>query len=189
MRAIYRERVARHVNWNAATQLVDKNPLNLLKLPLLRRLYPQARILLALRHPADVVLSNYQQNFRSPVFVALCETLESTARGYATAMDFWLDQHAVLRGDVFVSRYEDLVTDLPQRARALTDFLRLPWDDALLRPESRARARGYISTPSYAQVAEPVNTRAIDRWRAYADWFAPLRSVLDPYLQRWNYRW
>ncbi len=189
MRAIYRERVARHVNWNAATQLVDKNPLNLLKLPLLRRLYPQARIVLALRHPADVVLSNYMQNFRSPVFAALCETLESTARGYAAAMDFWLDQHAVLGGDVFVSRYEDLVADLPQRARALTDFLRLPWDDALLRPETRARERGYISTPSYAQVTEPVSTRAIDRWRAYADWFAPLRPVVDPYLQRWDYRW
>ena len=189
MRAIYRERVARHVNWDAATQLVDKNPLNLLKLPLLRRLYPHARIVLALRHPADVVLSNYMQNFRSPIFVAMCETLESTARGYAAAMDFWLDQHAVLGGDIFVSRYEDLVADLPRRARALTDFLRLPWDDALLRPETRARARGYISTPSYAQVAEPVNTRAIDRWRAYADWFAPLRPVLHPYLQRWDYRW
>jgi len=189
MRAIYRERVARHVNWNATTQLVDKNPLNLLKLPLLRRIYPHARIVLALRHPADVVLSNYMQNFRSPVFVALCETLESTARGYATAMDFWLDQHAALGGNVFMSRYEDLVADLPHRARALTDFLQLPWNDALLRPEAQARERGYISTPSYAQVAEPVNTRAIDRWRAYAEWFEPLRHVFDPFVQRWGYRW
>ncbi|HSX58770.1 MAG TPA: sulfotransferase [Tahibacter sp.] len=189
MRAIYRERVARHVDWNASTRLVDKNPLNLLKLPLIRRIYPHARIVLALRHPADVVLSNYMQNFRSPVFVALCETLRTTAEGYAAAMDFWIDQHALLGGDVFVSRYEDLVADLPARARALTEFLGVPWDDALLRPDAHARERGYISTPSYAQVAEPVNTRAIGRWQAYAEWIAPLRPLLDPYARRWGYAW
>lgn len=189
MRAIYRERAAHHVTWNATTRLVDKNPLNLLKLPLIRRLWPRARIVLALRHPADVVLSNYMQNFRSPVFVAFCETLASTARGYAAAMDFWIDQHAALGGDVFVSRYEDLVTDLPSCARALTDFLQLPWHEALLRPDARARERGYISTPSYAQVAEPVTTRAVGRWQAYAEWFAPLREPLAPYVARWNYAW
>lgn len=189
MRAIYRERASRHVTWNAATRLVDKNPLNLLKLPLIRRLWPQARIVLALRHPADVVLSNYLQNFRSPVFVAFCGTLESTARGYAAAMDFWIDQQAALGGDVLVSRYEDLVAELPARARALTDFLQLPWHDAVLRPEARARERGYISTPSYAQVAEPVTTRAVGRWQAYAEWFAPLRAPLTPYLTRWGYAW
>ena len=189
MRAIYRERVSRHVAWSGPTRLVDKNPLNLLKLPLIRRLWPHARIVLALRHPADVVLSNYMQNFRSPVFVALCETLRSTAQGYAATMDFWLDQHALLGGDVFVSRYEDLVADLPARARALTDFLGLGWDDALLRPDTRARERGYISTPSYAQVSEPVNTRAVGRWQAYAPWLTPLQPLLAPYVERWNYAW
>ncbi|MBL8297067.1 MAG: sulfotransferase [Rhodanobacteraceae bacterium] len=189
MRAIYRERVSRHVAWNGTTRLVDKNPLNLLKLPLIRRLWPRARIVLALRHPADVVLSNYMQNFRSPVFVALCETLQSTAQGYAAAMDFWLDQQALLGGDVYVSRYEDLVADLPARARALTDFLGLSWDPALLRPDAHARERGYISTPSYAQVTEPVNARAVGRWQAYAHWILPLRPLLDPYAERWGYAW
>jgi Tfp pilus assembly protein PilF len=189
MRAIYRARVARHVDWSPATRLVDKNPLNLLKLPLLQRVFPHARIVLALRHPADVVLSNYMQNFRSPVFVALCATLESTARGYATAMDFWLDQHALLGGDVFTSRYEDLVGDIAQQSRALLQFLGLPWHDAVLAPHRHAPARGYISTPSYAQVLEPVNTGAVQRWRAYAPWFAPLRPLLDPYLRRWDYTW
>jgi hypothetical protein len=88
-----------------------------------------------------------------------------------------------------VSRYEDLVADLPARARALTDFLGLRWDDALLRPDAHARERGYISTPSYAQVAEPVNTRAVGRWQAYAPWIAPLQPMLDPFVRRWSYAW
>ena len=55
--------------------LVDKNPLNMLRLPMIRRLFPNARIILALRHPCDVLLSCYMQNFRSPAFMVLCSTL------------------------------------------------------------------------------------------------------------------
>lgn len=189
MRAIYRERVARHLRWGDGVQLVDKNPLNLIRLPLIRRLYPQARIILALRHPADVVLSNYMQNFRSPAFVAMCETLHSTSVGYDTAMGFWCDQHAVLGGNVFESRYETLVKDLPGQARRLLEFLGLPWDDALLAPHAHAAARGYISTPSYTQVMEPVNTRAVERWRPYEQWLEPCKPLLQPYVDRWNYSW
>ena len=39
--------------------LVDKNPLSLNALPLINRLFPDAKIILALRHPCDVVLSCY----------------------------------------------------------------------------------------------------------------------------------
>lgn len=189
MRAIYRESVSRHLRWSDGVQLVDKNPLNLLKLPLIRRLYPNARIILALRHPGDVLVSNYMQNFRSPVFVAMCASVETTARGYATAMGFWCDQHAVLGGNVFESRYETLVGDLPGQARRLVDFLGLPWDDALLAPHERAAARGYISTPSYSQVTQPVNMRAVERWRPYQQWLQPYKPLLQPYLDRWNYAW
>ena len=47
--------------------LVDKNPLNWARVPLIRALFPQAKIILALRHPCDVILSCYMQNLRSTV--------------------------------------------------------------------------------------------------------------------------
>ncbi|HJU38514.1 MAG TPA: sulfotransferase [Tahibacter sp.] len=188
MRAVYDERVARHVVRSADVRLVDKNPLNLLKLPLIRRLWPHAKIVLMLRHPADAVLSNYMQSFNSPAFVAMCETVESTARGYADAMDFWLDQSAVLAPDVLELRYEDLVADIEPHARRLIAFLELPWDDAVLRFHEHARKRGYISTPSYTQVIEPVNARAVGRALAYAPWLAGAESILAPYVERLGYR-
>lgn len=40
-----------------ALHAVDRNPLNLVRLPLVATLFPQAQVLLALRHPCDVVLS------------------------------------------------------------------------------------------------------------------------------------
>lgn len=188
LRAIYAGRVARHVTLADGQRLVDKNPLNLLKLPLIRRLWPHAKIVLLLRHPADAVISNYMQSFNSPAFVAMCETVESTARGYADAMDFWIGQREVLQPDVFELRYEDLVADLETHARRLIEFLGLPWDDAVLRFHEHARKRGYISTPSYTQVIEPINARAVGRAQAYAAWLAPALPILAPYIERWGYQ-
>ncbi len=58
---------------------IDKHPLNGLKLPLIARLFPEARILLALRDPRDVVLSCFRRRFRmsAPYYEML--TLETAA--------------------------------------------------------------------------------------------------------------
>jgi hypothetical protein len=67
------------------------------------------------------------------------------------------------------------------------EFLQLPWDDAVLRPQEHAREKGFISTPSYSQVIEPVHRKAVDRWRAYEAHLAPMLPALAPYLERWGY--
>jgi hypothetical protein len=57
----------------------------------------------------------------------------------------------------------------------------------MLRPAERAQAKGYISTPSYAQVTQPVNSKSVDRWRRYEKYFAGALPPLAPYLERWGY--
>ena len=66
-------------------------------------------------------------------------------------------------------------------------FLGLDWADAQLAPAAHALAKGFISTPSYAQVIEPVNRRAVGRWQHYAPFFSDAMPVLQPYLDRWSY--
>ena len=43
---------------------IDKHPLNTLKLPLIARMFPDARILFACRDPRDVVLSCFRRRFK-----------------------------------------------------------------------------------------------------------------------------
>ena len=71
--------------------------------------------------------------------------------------------------------------------RKLAEFLLLPWDEALLAPGEHARAKGYISTPSYSQVVQPINRKSVGRWKRYEKHFKDALPILTPYAQRWGY--
>lgn len=187
LRSRYWDLVRRRARIPPGKRLVDKNPLNILRLPLISRLFPRAKIILALRHPCDVVLSNFMQTFRTPAYVALTSTLASTARGYADTFDFWVDQAAVLKPDVVDLRYEDVVDDIEAQSRRITDFLGMPWDERMINFHERAKERGYIATPSYHQVIEPVNRKGVARWERYRNYLDPVIPVLRPHIERWGY--
>jgi len=187
LRSRYHGLVAGKIRRAEGTRLVDKNPLNMLWVPLIRRLFPASKFILALRHPCDVVLSNYMQNYRSSVLASACSTLERTAKAYVAAMESWLYHVDLLQPDVLVSRYEELVADPALQTRRIADFLEL--DDArpMLGYEQHARGKGFIATPSYTEVIRPVSGRRIDRWRRYQHEFAPVLPILAPMLGHWDY--
>jgi len=187
VRGKYWERAAKKVKLAPGERLVDKNPLNILRLPAIRRVFPNARILLTVRHPCDVILSCYMQHFRAPDFALLCRSIESLALGFRRTFDYWYAQNAMVAAAVHELKYEDFVRDFESGTRAVTDFLELPWAESMLRPAERAQAKGYISTPSYAQVTQPVNSKSVDRWRRYEKYFPDALSPLEPYLARWSY--
>lgn len=187
LRTQYRDAVRTQTAADPARRLVDKNPLNILRLPMIARLFPHARIILSLRHPCDVVLSNYMQLFQSPSYAAMCADLQTLARGYADAFDFWLDQARVFGSPVLELRHEDLVDDLPAAAAAVADFLGIERDARMHAFDRRSRERGFISTPSYHQVVEPLNRKGVGRWQRYRRELEPALPYLDPYLRRWNY--
>ena len=163
IRARYFDRARQKVTLAAGERLVDKNPLNLLRLPAIRRLFPHARILLAVRHPCDVLLSCYMQQFTAPEFALLCADLPTLATGYRRAFDFWYREQAALAAKVCEVRYETLVGDFAREVRRIAAFLDLPWHDALLAPGERARR------PSSARRAIPGGgTRERGPWGAGA---------------------
>lgn len=171
--------------WEA--QLVDKNPMNMLWLPMIYRLFPEAKFILAVRHPCDVLLSCYMQNFMATTLGATCASLETLATAYVEAMRHWLHHVDLFGLPVFVSRYEDLVADPVQQTRRIADHLGLEESDAMLGFDRRAREKEFIATPSYTQVIEPINTRGIGRWQRYRAYFEPVLPILEPMLKHWGY--
>lgn len=187
LRDIYWRAVSRVVQLRPGQRLVDKNPLTMLRLPLLVRLFPKAKIIFVVRHPCDVVLSNYLQHFNAPAYVALCSTLPRLANGYASAMRFWNRHAGLLKPDVFEWRYEEVVRDFKAHVERLGAFLELDDTAPLLRFSEHAKSKGYIGTPSYAQVVQPVYASSIGRWRRYRKYFEPILPALEPAMRHWGY--
>jgi Flp pilus assembly protein TadD len=187
IRAKYWERVRRKVTLEPGQRLVDKNPLNILRLPVIRRLFPNAPLILAVRHPCDVMLSCFMQHFRTPDFAFLCSDLQSLAVGYSRSFDFWYQQKELLKPKSLELRYETFAENFAAETREILEFLALPWNDAVLRPQDTARDKRFISTPSYSQVIEPVSNKSVGRWHSYERGLSPVLPIIEPYLRRWGY--
>ena len=168
-----------HVAKDFSGLVVDKLPLNLLGAPFIEAMFPGAKIIFAQRHPVDAVLSGFMQSFVMNDAMASFLTIEDAADLYDAVMSSW---RAILeRFDLSVHTvvYERLVVDPEAQLRPLVEFLGLPWDDRVLAHTQTARERGAIITPSYHQVTEPLNARAVGRWRRYEKQLMP---VLPPLL-------
>jgi hypothetical protein len=166
--------------------LVDKLPLNLVDLGYANLLFPEARVLVALRDPRDVCLSCFMQRFRlDDSMINFC-SLEQTAETYAAVMGLWLAYRDSLSLAWREFRYEDLVEDFEAVVRGLLAFVGLDWHEAVAGYREQA-ARRPVATPSYRQVTREIYRESIGRWRAYGDVLAPVQPVLAPFVEAFGY--
>jgi tetratricopeptide (TPR) repeat protein len=187
IRARYWEAVRKRVPLAPDRRLVDKNPMNMVLLPIICRLFPNAPVILAIRHPCDTVLSCFLQHFRSDLAL-LGRDLTALARSYSRAFGFWHSQCHLLRPNTHELRYEQLTASFTTEVDRLCAFLQLPRHEAMLTPGVHARAKGFISTPSYAQVLEPISNRSVGRWKHYEQYFgSEALALLTPWIERWGY--
>jgi tetratricopeptide (TPR) repeat protein len=165
---------------------LDKNPTLTLLLPAMLRLFPEARLLIALRDPRDVVLSCFLQflpmNPNSVCFL----TLERTARRYALDMGIWRRFREMISSPWLEVRYEDTVMDLEREARRALEFLGLPWEPQVLAYRERLKDKA-VSSPTYEAVSRPLYTSSIGRWKHYAKFFEPHLAALQPSVEAFGY--
>ena len=187
LRNLYFAKAAKHVPDLGGRLLVDKQPFAMVEAPLIHRLFPSAKILFVQRHPCDVVLSCFITRFDPTGALVNFTTLKGTATLYDEMMRFWAQCRTILPMIVHLVRYERLVEDAEPEMRALATFLGLNWTDSILDNRSTARGRGFINTPSYSQVVEPLYDRSIGRWEKYREQMAPVLPFLAPWARRMGY--
>jgi hypothetical protein len=162
---------------------VDKNPAMIPMIPAMRRVFPELKLLVALRDPRDVILSCFLRwlpvNGMSVWFL----TPERTARRYQMDIEGWLHMREQLSGWAEI-RYEDLVADVEAQARRALDSLGLPWDESVL---SYRQSQRLVLSPSYDAVSKPVYTTSIGRWRHYEHRLAPVLDGIAPLVTALGY--
>jgi len=168
--------------------VVDKYPLNIAHVGFIHRVFPDAKFILALRHPCDCVLSCFMQTFQLNEAMMNFLSLDQSAKLYAAVMELWSAYRQKLDIDVHVLKYEDLVQDLEGTCKPLIRFLGLEWDDNLHNYQKTALERGSIYTPSYSQVVQPLYKQASGRWTNYRKQMEPVLPVLQPWIKAFGYQ-
>lgn len=167
--------------------IVDKFPLHMARMPLIHRLFPDAKILFAQRHPCDVVLSCFMSNFTLNRAMRHFTSLEDTARLYDAVLMAWTRATDLLPIHRHTVCYERMVEDRETEMREAIGFLGMDWDPGVLDHQGAAARRYYISTASYSQVTEPIYQRASGRWQRYRAQMEPVLPILAPWAEKMGY--
>ncbi len=167
--------------------MIDRFASNIIYAGEIHRVFPEARFVLVIRHPVDVVLSCYLQTFTESSLNANFFSLEDSAFIYSRVLCLWKTYEKLLRLNVHVVKYEDLIRDTEGSCRSLLDYLDLDWDPRVLDHRKTAGKRSMIKTVSYNQVTQNLYQDAIGRWCRYREYLEPVFDTLRPWVDELGY--
>ncbi len=144
-------------------RIVDKLPENFLRVGLIRRMLPNAKIIHTVRDPMDTCVSCYSKLFTTGQYFSYdMAELGRYYRLYGELMSHW---KSVLPAESMLDVvYEDVVDDLEGQARRMIDYCGLPWDDRCLSFHKTVRP---VKTASAVQVRKPLFRSSLQRWRKF----------------------
>ena len=153
--------------------VTDKLPENVVRLGLIKRLFPKARVVHMRRHPLDTGVSNFFQRFSAgQEFSTRLDWIGLRTRQVADTMAIWKRALDMPILDVW---YEQLVAAPEAESRRLVEFAGLDWTDACLAPEQATRS---VLTASQWQVRQPINRSSVARWTRYEPWLGPMIGAM-----------
>ena len=186
MRKTYNSRLKFHSK-DAGKLIIDKLPLHTIAIPLINLLFPNARVIFALRHPCDSILSCFQQAFKPNTAMANFTTLDRSVDFYDKVMNGWITYNENLNVDHTISKYEDLLDNFDESVLKVLKHLNLPWDDGVREYRNTAKNRKFIKTPSASQVVQPLYKSSVGRWKNYQKYFSEHMDKINPWIDYFGY--
>jgi hypothetical protein len=153
--------------------VTDKRCDNFLHIGLIKRLFPNARIIHTRREPLDNLLSIYFLYFGREVPYG--NSLAEAAHFYVQYRRMMAHWQALYPDDIYHLDYDQLVAAPRAAIGGVLDFLGLPWEDACLTAQL---ASGAIRTASVWQTRKPLHARSSGRWRHYERHLGDVRRML-----------
>lgn len=182
----YWQQVGNQVELSDGRMIVDKLPLNTILLAHIRKLFPAAKVIFALRDPRDAVFSCFQQRFGMNQAMFQFLKLETAVSYYERVMSLakvYIDQLSI---PVHLVRYESVIADFDEEIGETLAFLELPWEDGVRDYQVVARQRR-ISTPSARDVTRPLYSTSIGKWQRYQDLIDGRFEPLEAWVEYWGY--
>lgn len=166
--------------------LIDKMPLYSLYIPVIKMLFPEAKFIINIRHPFDVVLSNFQQNYTVNNEMAFLFTIKDCVARYNEVMSFLDELKNEYSLNLIQIRYEDLISDLKKETNRLFEFLALDNVSDVGDFHLMAKQK-VINTPSSSQVTKPLYNDSKFKWKNYQKQLSPYADDLKYFIDKYGY--
>ena len=184
----YFDNLKNYINKKKSSKIIiDKMPLNIVHVGEIARVFPNAKFILALRHPCDCILSCFMQNFKLNDSMANFLNIEDTAKMYDLVMTLWKQYISSFSIDYHYIKYEDVVINFDKSISNLLNFLEIPWSKNVLKFYETAQSRNLINTPSYDQVYKPIYTTSKNKWKKYENKIERVLPLLKPWIDEFKY--
>lgn len=157
-----------------ADRITDKRPDNFLHVGLIKRLFPDARIVHTVRAPLDNALSVWFLHLDQSMAYAL--DLEDIGHYLVQERRLMAHWKSLWPDDILTFDYDGFVRDPRPMTADLLAFCGLDWDEACL---AFHRTDSNVKTASVWQVREPLYQRSSGRWRHYERQLEPLRRWFE----------
>ena len=174
------------IDYKNITTVIDKLPLTITELGFVKKIFPDAKIILALRHPCDVVISCFFSSFKMNRAMINFLSIKNTVDFYNKVLDLFEFYENELNLEIIKIKYEDIVFNFENETKKLFKFLNLEYEKGINKFYETARSRKMISTPSYSQVTSPIYSSSIDRWKNYES-LVKIEKPLKKWIERLNY--
>jgi tetratricopeptide (TPR) repeat protein len=165
---------------------IDKLPFNGAKLPLIHKLFPEAKIIFALRDPRDVVFSCFQRRLRPNAYTYELADLESGARLYDAYMDFVRTCREKLPLAILQHRHEDLIKNFRAQMEEVCAFIGMDFTPDMAEFDAGVAADQVMSQTA-RQLRGGLNAQGLGRWRAYEQGLRPALPILEPWIDAFGY--
>lgn len=156
-----------------ADRYVNKLPFNFLYCGLIKKAFPNARIIHMVRDPMDTCYAIYKTLFNQSYFFSYdLDELADYYSAYHRLMAHW---HSLMPEAILDVHYENLLSDPVAETKKITDFCGLDLSGDLLGGTNKTKAP---SAASVAQVHEPVYTSSVKIWRNFETELTPVFEKL-----------
>ena len=166
--------------------VIDKFPLLITEIGFINCIFPNAKIIFAVRHPCDVVISCFFTSFKINEAMIKFLDWQNTIDFYNKVLDLFVFYENELELKYKIIKYEDVVKNFKYQITKLVEFLDLKYEKNLEKFYETAKNRFQIFTPSYTQVVNPLYTSSINRWKNY-DQSKFLSTSLSKWIEKFNY--
>ncbi len=166
--------------------IIDKLPLSMIELGFIKCIFPKSKVILAMRHPCDVIISCFFSSFKINDAMVNFLKWKDTLTFYDKVLDLFEFYEGQLDLNYFIIKYENVVNDFSVQIKNLINFLGLEYEKKLEEFYITAKKRTKISTPSYSQVISPLYSSSIDRWKNYSNSKDSLK-YLEKWINKFNY--